>query len=37
MLKDISKNKRFLLITLITISCFVLFFDLGGRGFQNKD
>ena len=37
MLKDISKNQRFLLITLIAISCFVLFFDLGGRGFQNKD
>src|SRR3989338_11332564 len=37
MLKDISKNQMFLLITLIIISCFVLFFDLGGRGFQNKD
>ena len=36
-LKAISKNHRRLLATLILISCFVLFFDLGGRGFQNKD
>ncbi|MCF6148697.1 MAG: glycosyltransferase family 39 protein [Candidatus Kuenenia sp.] len=31
-----SKKNR-LIILLIGISCFVLFFDLGGRGFQNKD
>src|SRR3989339_1807948 len=36
-LKDISRNHRLLLAILIIISCFVLFFDLGGRGFQNKD
>ncbi len=36
-MKDISKNHGLLLTILITVSCFVLFFDLGGRGFQNKD
>ncbi|MBI2471176.1 MAG: glycosyltransferase family 39 protein [Planctomycetes bacterium] len=36
-MKDITNNPRLLLAILIIISCFVLFFDLGGRGFQNKD
>lgn len=35
--KGISVNQRFLFAILIIFSCFVLFFDLGGRGFQNKD
>lgn len=37
MLKNISTNHRLVFVILITFSCFVLFFDLGGRGFQNKD
>ncbi|MFN3533705.1 MAG: ArnT family glycosyltransferase, partial [Candidatus Brocadia sp.] len=37
MLKNISINHRLLFAILVTFSCFVLFFDLGGRGFQNRD